>query len=145
MVIESADTAGDERDHGGVSAMSEMETVGEMAASAGQIEVAQRDLNGMAYGAGAVDGILGPQTKRAIGRFQHNWNLSVTDHLNSHTYKRIKERVRVIQEHVHVSADGIYGSHTRTAVERFQHSAGLPVDGICGPATSRAMGIAYRA
>lgn len=141
----TADSAGNKRDHGGAGVMSEAEAVTEMAASAGQIEIAQLDLNGMAYAAGAVDGILGPRTKHAIGRFQHNWDLGVTDHLNSATYHRIKERVRVIQEHVHVSADGIYGSDTRTAVKRFQHRADLAVDGICGPSTCHALGIAYHA
>ena len=39
------------------------------------------------------------------------------------------------------SADGIYGSRTVAAVKYFQRSNGLTADGICGPATLRALGM----
>lgn len=40
------------------------------------------------------------------------------------------------------AADGIYGSRTVAAVKYFQRSNGLTADGICGPATLRALGMA---
>lgn len=39
------------------------------------------------------------------------------------------------------AADGIYGSRTVSAVKYFQRSNGLTADGICGPATLRALGM----
>lgn len=39
------------------------------------------------------------------------------------------------------SVDGIYGSKTVSAVKYFQRTNGLKADGICGPATLRALGI----
>ena len=41
-----------------------------------------------------------------------------------------------------MTADGAFGPVTRRAVRRFQRSHGLTVDGIAGPATLRALGIA---
>lgn len=38
--------------------------------------------------------------------------------------------------------DGIYGAKTETAVTAFQHANGLTADGICGPKTWRALGVA---
>ncbi|MHC1696071.1 MAG: spore cortex-lytic enzyme [Eubacteriales bacterium] len=40
------------------------------------------------------------------------------------------------------SVDGIYGSKTTEAVKKFQRTNGLTVDGICGPQTLNALGIA---
>jgi N-acetylmuramoyl-L-alanine amidase len=37
--------------------------------------------------------------------------------------------------------DGIYGSRTVSAVKYFQRSNGLTADGVCGPATLRALGM----
>ena len=39
------------------------------------------------------------------------------------------------------NVDGIYGSKTVAAVKHFQRSNGLTPDGICGPATQRALGL----
>jgi N-acetylmuramoyl-L-alanine amidase len=40
------------------------------------------------------------------------------------------------------SVDGIYGNQTYDAVRYFQSSNGLAVDGVCGPNTLKALGIA---
>lgn len=39
------------------------------------------------------------------------------------------------------SSDGIYGEGTQQAVKKFQQQKGLPVDGVAGPATLKALGI----
>ncbi len=39
------------------------------------------------------------------------------------------------------SVDGVYGSQTVAAVRQFQEKNGLTVDGVCGPATLRALGM----
>ncbi len=39
------------------------------------------------------------------------------------------------------AVDGIYGSQTVEAVRRFQRKNGLTADGVCGPATLRALGV----
>lgn len=35
--------------------------------------------------------------------------------------------------------DGIFGPHTQSALTEFQRNTGLPVDGVCGPATIQAL------
>ncbi len=39
-------------------------------------------------------------------------------------------------------ADGRFGPDTRAAVEAFQRERGLPADGLAGPQTLRALGLA---
>lgn len=42
-----------------------------------------------------------------------------------------------------LAVDGHYGPHTERVVREFQRRAGLAVDGIAGPATHAALGLAY--
>lgn len=114
-------------------------------ASARTVRITQMDLNGLAYGAGAVDGILGPRTRQAIKEWQFNWQLAVTGRLNSRTYHSLVAHVRVIQVAAGgIEADGIYGPATTEAVKRFQRHHHLHADGIAGPATHAAMGVKYQ-
>jgi len=50
--------------------------------------------------------------------------------------------VRELQEFLGISADGVFGKGTETAVKRWQQNNGLSNDGIVGPATWDAMGVA---
>jgi hypothetical protein len=52
------------------------------------------------------------------------------------------KEVKELQEFLGVQADGIFGKGTDTAVRNWQQIQGLIVDGIMGPATWDAMGIA---
>jgi len=55
------------------------------AADAGQVRQVQQRLNAIGYHAGAVDGVLGPQTESALRRFQRARNLDATGHIDSKT------------------------------------------------------------
>ncbi len=57
------------------------------------------------------------------------------------------EKVKRLQEALNrngaaVTIDSNYGRGTKTAVEAFQKSKGLDADGVAGPATLRALGLA---
>lgn len=124
----------------------EQETATAAAASARTVRITQMDLNGLAYPAGPVDGILGPRTREAIKGWQYNWQMAVTGRLTSRTYSTLTSHVRVIQVAAGgIEADGIYGPATTEAVKRFQSRHHLTVDGIAGPATHAAMGVKYQA
>jgi len=114
-------------------------------ASARAVRITQLDLNGLAYAAGPVDGVLGPRTRQAIKEWQFNWQLSVTGRLTTRTYRTLLAHVRVIQVAAGgIEADGIYGPATTEAVRRFQRHHHLHADGIAGPATHAAMGVKYQ-
>ncbi len=53
-----------------------------------------------------------------------------------------QDRVRAIQRVVAVEVDGVYGPATNAAVARWQKERGLVADGVVGPVTARAMGVA---
>jgi murein DD-endopeptidase MepM/ murein hydrolase activator NlpD len=88
----------------------------------------------------AVDGVAGPQTRRALGRFGRHT-------LGSRPLRRglIGWDVAALQfqlaGHGFPSGtfDGVFGPHVDTALRRFQEWAGLGVDGIAGPSTLGAL------
>ena len=88
----------------------------------------------------AVDGVPGPQTRAALGRYAR------------HRYgSRMLQRGRrgwdvaalqfKLAGHGFPSGafDGVFGAHTRAALVKFQRFAGLTRDGVAGPATYRAL------
>ncbi len=87
-----------------------------------------------------VDGVPGPQTRHALGRFARH-------RLGSRSLKfgRAGWDVAVLQfelaEHGFPSGkfDGIFGPHVHLALQRFQRWARLHADGIAGPATFAAL------
>jgi peptidoglycan hydrolase-like protein with peptidoglycan-binding domain len=112
---------------------------------------------------GAVDGIRGPMTRRALLRFQRRQGLAVDGIAGPQTRRALGRRGRPrlgsrVMRRGHrgwdVAAlqfllgrggfspggiDGGFGTMTGSAVRRFQASAGLPVDELVGSATLRAL------
>jgi peptidoglycan hydrolase-like protein with peptidoglycan-binding domain len=112
---------------------------------------------------GPIDGIAGPQTKRAVRTFQRREGIAVDGVAGPQTRKRLGRLGRPLfgQRHIRrgmvgwdvsvvqfllkrrgvavAGIDGIYGPGTRRAVRSFQSRAGLTADGVAGPATARAL------
>lgn len=110
---------------------------------------------------GTIDGLVGPLTRSAIASFQAESGLRPTGKANARTVaalggppRRVQSRTVVRQGDVGWDVvrlqfllawhgfpsgtfDGVYGERVRQGTERFQARAGLPVDGIAGPATFR--------
>jgi peptidoglycan hydrolase-like protein with peptidoglycan-binding domain len=88
----------------------------------------------------AVDGVAGPKTRRALGRFGRHT-------LGSRPLRRDLKGwdVAALQFQLAVHGfpsgefDGIFGPRVESALVRFQEWAGLHVDGIAGPATLGAL------
>jgi hypothetical protein len=125
-----------------VAAVSALLAVPEVAsAAATDVRLAQADLGGLDYPAGAADGIVGPQTQAATSAFQSDRCLSVDGIIGPGTVAELQSVVRAVQTAAGVPADGDYGSATTGAVAAYQGAHGLAVDGIAGPDTMSVMGI----
>jgi len=137
-------------------------------AAAGSADVAALQVALYARGVyrGDVDGVRGPGTARAVARFQRRAGLApdglagprtrrALGRHGRHPYaSRTLRRGRIgwdvaalqfrLAAHGFPSStvDGGYGWHTVAAVMRFQRWAGLPADGVAGPATFRALAVA---
>lgn len=112
------------------------------AATSADVSLAQRDLNGLAYDAGAVDGVAGSQTQAATSSFQADRCLSVDGILGPQTLGGLESVVEAVQSKAGTTADGDYGANTLAAVKQYQSSHGLASDGVAGPDTMKSMGIA---
>ena len=112
---------------------------------------------------GAIDGLRGPMTTRAVRRFQRRKRLTVDGVAGPQTRRALgrRGRPRLGSRAMHRgnrgwdvaalqfglrrrgfspgSVDGGFGHGTRAAVVRFQRSRGLGVDGVAGPATLRSL------
>ena len=114
------------------------------------------------YG-GAIDGIRGPGTRRAVKRFQRRHRLAADGVAGPVTRRALGRRGRprlgsrairrgnrgwdvaalqfmlARRGHSPGSIDGGFGGGTIAAVRSFQRAAGLVADGVVGPATLRAL------
>lgn len=110
-------------------------------ADSADIRLGQADLNGLAYNAGTVDGVSGPQTEAAAETFQSDRCLSVDGIIGTQTLGELETVVKAVQSKAGVDQDGDYGSGTTTAVKNYQSAHQLTADGIAGPDTMKSMGI----
>ena len=135
------------------------------AAAPGDANIAalQVALRGRGLYAGAIDGELGPRTSRAVRRLQRRARITVDGIPGPQTRaalgrfgrKRLGSRILsygragwdvaalqfLLAWHGFPSGsfDGHFGPRTRAALRRFQRWAGLAVDGRAGPATLAAL------
>ena len=138
------------------------------AALAGSADVAALQVALRLHGAhhGAIDGVLGPETRAAIRRFQRRKALVMDGVPGRATLKalgpfaRHRSRSRPLRSgmfgwdaaalqfmlvrcELPVGAiDGAFGARTRAAVLRYQRQAGLSPDGVVGPLTLAALRVA---
>jgi N-acetylmuramoyl-L-alanine amidase len=111
--------------------------------------------------AGDPPGVFGPSTRAAVEAFQRQRGLRNDGIVTTTTWDRLVEAGRRLGDRVLSTTapllrgddvaelqerlaalgfnpgrvDGIYGATTRAAVAGFQRDAGLPTDGVVGPAT----------
>jgi murein DD-endopeptidase MepM/ murein hydrolase activator NlpD len=127
-------------------------------ANVAALQVALRALHH--YG-GAIDGIKGPRTTRAIRRFQRAQSLRVDGVAGPQTRRALGKRGRpslgsrvmkrghrgwdvaalqflLTRRGFRTSIDGGFGVATEATVRRFQSARGLTADGLAGRATIRA-------
>ncbi|MCM3887306.1 N-acetylmuramoyl-L-alanine amidase [Frankia sp. R82] len=87
----------------------------------------------------SVDGILGPDTTRALEEARHNLGDRLLYHSAAHPF--VGDDVAALQERLSNMGfdvgrtDGIFGPRTESAVRDFQRNRGLDADGRCGPHT----------
>ncbi len=90
-----------------------------------------------------VDGVVGPQTYRALD--DARWQLG--DRILSYSVSHMMtgDDVATLQQRLLDMGfacgrvDGIFGPGTAAALKEFQRNVGLPPDGTCGPATLKAL------
>lgn len=79
----------------------------------------QKDLESLGFGVGSwgTNGVMGPDTANAIGRFQKANGLTVDKQAGPDTLKKLKERTR--NRGASLSVDGFFGKATTKALQRY--------------------------
>jgi N-acetylmuramoyl-L-alanine amidase len=90
-----------------------------------------------------TDGIVGEATYQALCDARLEFGCRVLSHLMAGPMRgddvcALQERLLELGYDAY-RADGVFGLQTDTALRNFQHDYGLLVDGVCGPATVRAL------
>jgi murein DD-endopeptidase MepM/ murein hydrolase activator NlpD len=136
----------------------------EIAAGNPEIAALQVGLRGQGFYTGTVDGVLGPDTKKALRRLQKRAGLVANGVLNQRTRQALGGYGRrsplgarplslgtkgwdvaalqfALAWHGFPSStfDGVLGSHTDAALRSFQAWAGITRKGIAGPSTVAAL------
>jgi peptidoglycan hydrolase-like protein with peptidoglycan-binding domain len=120
------------------------------------VKLAQTNLNARGYNAGAVDGLFGAQTDKAVKQYQKDRGLTADGVVGPRTWARLDPptikkgatgaAVKLLQElltdygYDPGPIDSDFGTKTEKALKEFQADYGLTVDGIAGPKTWAALG-----
>ncbi len=137
-------------------------SAGHAAAASPQVAALQLALSQRGLYHGPLDGIAGPQTRRATKRFQRRHRLQIDGIAGAKTRARLGRWARhelgdrllsrgrrgwdvaelqflLAKRGLRLSLDGLFGSVTRAAVRTTQRRAGLAPDGVVGPRTLAAL------
>jgi N-acetylmuramoyl-L-alanine amidase len=93
--------------------------------------------------AATVDGVVGPQTWRLLD--EARWRLGDRVLWYAPSHPLAGDDVSSLQQRLLEMgfdpgrADGIFGRETETALREFQRNVGILADGLCGPATFKAL------
>jgi Peptidase family M23/Putative peptidoglycan binding domain len=87
-----------------------------------------------------ADGIVGPQTRRALGRYgQHLLGSRVLGNGQIGWDVAALQFILAVHGFPSGAFDGIFGAHLHAALQRFQRFAGIRDDGRAGPSTLAAL------
>jgi hypothetical protein len=116
-----------------------------------RVREVQRLLVRIGYRPGRIDGRFGPRTEAAVIAFQYKHGFAQSGVVASRTLRAMRlragwsARVREAQRVLNVGGyhagpvDGLFGPRTEAATRSFQLRHGLPVDGVIGGETARAL------
>jgi hypothetical protein len=116
-----------------------------------RVREVQQLLVRIGYRPGRIDGRFGPRTEAAVTAFQYKHGFAQSGVVGSRTLKALRlragwsARVRDAQRALNARGyeagpvDGLLGPRTEAATRSFQQHHGLPVDGVIGGATARAL------
>lgn len=127
-----------------------------------EVTLIQSRLKDLGFFNGKVDGVYGAQTTAAVKWFQSRWGLTADGVAGEKTLRALKVdltgmtlrrgstglAVRTLQDRMRMlgylpfPTDGIYGKNTAYSVLKYQKDHGFTADGIAGPYTLKALGLA---